>query len=95
MPPFVAVLKRYRSVLAGIHELTSSDGQNPLVVDDRALAADTLPIEVTIDSSQFVHNGYQLKLPGSCADAVCLCQLMLVLRRVEVLVRRKTRSLTG
>uniref|UniRef100_A0A0E0K395 BEACH domain-containing protein C2 n=1 Tax=Oryza punctata TaxID=4537 RepID=A0A0E0K395_ORYPU len=48
MPPFVAVLKRYRSVLAGIHELTSSDGQNPLVVDDCALAADTLPIEAAV-----------------------------------------------
>uniref|UniRef100_A0A0D9VJ66 BEACH domain-containing protein n=1 Tax=Leersia perrieri TaxID=77586 RepID=A0A0D9VJ66_9ORYZ len=48
MPPFVAVLKRYRSVLAGIHELTSSDLQNPLVVDDSALAADTLPIEAAV-----------------------------------------------
>uniref|UniRef100_J3LFJ9 BEACH domain-containing protein C2 n=1 Tax=Oryza brachyantha TaxID=4533 RepID=J3LFJ9_ORYBR len=48
MPPFVAVLKRYRSVLVGIHELTSSDGQNPLVVDDCALAADTLPIEAAV-----------------------------------------------
>ncbi|KAF0930881.1 hypothetical protein E2562_036387 [Oryza meyeriana var. granulata] len=48
MPPFVAVLKRYRSVLAGIHELTSSDGQNPLVVDDCALATDTLPIEAAV-----------------------------------------------
>ena len=49
MPPFAAVLKRYRSVLAGTHELTSSDGQNPLVVDDCPSAADALPIEVTID----------------------------------------------
>jgi hypothetical protein len=51
MPPFAAVLKRYRSVLAGIHELTSSDGQNPLVVDDSPSAADALPIEVTVDSN--------------------------------------------
>jgi hypothetical protein len=50
MPPFVAVLKRYRSILAGIHELTSSDMQNPLLVDDWASAADTLPVEVKFDS---------------------------------------------
>ncbi|KQK00661.1 BEACH domain-containing protein C2 isoform X2 [Brachypodium distachyon] len=48
MPPYVAVLKRYRSVLAGIHELTSPDGQNPLVVDDCASAADTLPVEAAV-----------------------------------------------
>ncbi|KAG0534790.1 hypothetical protein BDA96_04G310100 [Sorghum bicolor] len=48
MPPFVAVLKRYRSVLAGIHELTSPDVQNPLVGDDWALAADTSPVEVGV-----------------------------------------------
>ncbi|XP_062222527.1 BEACH domain-containing protein C2-like isoform X2 [Phragmites australis] len=48
MPPFVAVLKRYRSVLAGIQELTSSDGQNPLLVDDWASAADALPVEAGV-----------------------------------------------
>ncbi|KAL6633830.1 hypothetical protein ACP70R_026501 [Stipagrostis hirtigluma subsp. patula] len=48
MPPFVAVLKRYRSVLAGIHELTSSDFQNPLAVDDWASAADALPVEAGV-----------------------------------------------
>ncbi|OEL22103.1 BEACH domain-containing protein C2 [Dichanthelium oligosanthes] len=48
MPPFVAVLKRYRSVLAGIHELTSPGGENPLVVDDWASAADTSPVEVGV-----------------------------------------------
>ncbi|KAG8059986.1 hypothetical protein GUJ93_ZPchr0002g23183 [Zizania palustris] len=48
MAPFIAVLKRYRSVLAGIHELTSSDGQNPLIVDDCGLAADTLPVEAAV-----------------------------------------------
>lgn len=46
VPPFVAILRRWRPLLAGIHELTSSDGQNPLIVDDRALAADSLPVEV-------------------------------------------------
>ncbi|TVU28919.1 hypothetical protein EJB05_20457 [Eragrostis curvula] len=48
MPPFVAVLKRYRSILAGIHELTSSDMQNPLLVDDWASAADASPVEAGI-----------------------------------------------
>ena len=46
VPPFVAVLRRLRPVLAGIHELATADGLNPLTVDDRALAADALPIEV-------------------------------------------------
>lgn len=46
LPPFVAILRRWRPLLAGIHELTSLDGQNPLIVDDRALAADALPLEV-------------------------------------------------
>ncbi|CAO2834959.1 unnamed protein product [Amaranthus hypochondriacus] len=45
VPPFVAILRRWRPLLAGIHELASADGLNPLVVDDRALAADSLPIE--------------------------------------------------
>lgn len=46
VPPFVAVLRRWRPLLAGIHELATADGLNPLIVDDRALAADSLPIEV-------------------------------------------------
>lgn len=46
LPPFVAVLRRWRPLLAGIYELTTSDGLNPLVLEDRALAADALPIEV-------------------------------------------------
>ncbi|MQL97978.1 hypothetical protein Taro_030665 [Colocasia esculenta] len=46
LPPFVAILRRWRPLLAGIHELTSLDGQNPLIVDDRALAADALPLEL-------------------------------------------------
>ncbi|XP_058088425.1 uncharacterized protein LOC131235299 [Magnolia sinica] len=33
------------ATFGSIHELTSSDGLNPLVVDDRALAADALPLE--------------------------------------------------
>lgn len=32
--------------MAGIHELATADGMNPLVADDRALAADALPVEV-------------------------------------------------
>lgn len=48
LPPFVAVLRRWRPLLAGIHELATADGVNPLVLDDRALAADALPIEVAI-----------------------------------------------
>lgn len=43
LPPFVAVLRRWRPLLAGIHELATADGLNPLFVDDRALAADALP----------------------------------------------------
>ncbi|XP_058104707.1 BEACH domain-containing protein C2 [Magnolia sinica] len=45
VPPFVAILRRWRPLLVGIHELTSSDGLNPLIAEDRALAADALPLE--------------------------------------------------
>ncbi|KAA0049017.1 hypothetical protein IC582_012315 [Cucumis melo] len=48
LPPFVAILRRWRPLLAGIHELATADGLNPLTVDDRALAADTLPIEAAL-----------------------------------------------
>ncbi|KAK6144048.1 hypothetical protein DH2020_020868 [Rehmannia glutinosa] len=48
LPPFVAVLRRWRPLLAGIHELATADGINPLVVDDRALAADALPVEAAL-----------------------------------------------
>ncbi|XP_047315623.1 BEACH domain-containing protein C2 [Impatiens glandulifera] len=48
LPAFVAVLRRWRPLLAGIHELATADGLNPLVVDDRALAADALPIEAAL-----------------------------------------------
>ncbi|KAL0725345.1 hypothetical protein Bca4012_039944 [Brassica carinata] len=47
LPPFVAILRRWRPLLAGIHELSTADGLNPLV-DDRALAADALPIEAAL-----------------------------------------------
>lgn len=46
LPPFVATLRRWRPLLSGIHSLGTVDGLNPLKVDDRALAADALPIEV-------------------------------------------------
>ncbi|KAK4744867.1 hypothetical protein SAY87_011179 [Trapa incisa] len=48
VPPFVAILRRWRPLLAGIHELATADGLNPLVVDDRALAADSLPVEAAL-----------------------------------------------
>ncbi|PON35234.1 WD repeat containing protein [Parasponia andersonii] len=48
IPPFVAVLRRWRPLLAGIHELATADGLNPLTVDDRALAADSLPVEAAL-----------------------------------------------
>ncbi|KAK6285550.1 hypothetical protein POUND7_011729 [Theobroma cacao] len=48
VPPFVAVLRRWRPLLAGIHELATADGLNPLTVDDRALAADALPLEAAL-----------------------------------------------
>lgn len=46
LPPYVAVLRRWRPLLAKIYELATADGLNPLAVDDRALAADALPLEV-------------------------------------------------
>ncbi|CAM0903433.1 unnamed protein product [Alopecurus aequalis] len=48
LPPFIAILRRWRPLLAGVHELTSYDGRNPLIADDRALAADALPIEAAL-----------------------------------------------
>lgn len=48
LPPFIAALRRWRPLLAGIHELATADGLNPFVVDDRSLAADALPLEVDI-----------------------------------------------
>lgn len=46
LPPFSAVLRKWRPLLAGIHELATADGFNPLNVDDSVLAADTQPVEV-------------------------------------------------
>ena len=46
LPPFTMVLRRWRPLLCGIHELTDPNGLNPLAVDDRALAADALPLDV-------------------------------------------------
>ncbi|CAL1370261.1 unnamed protein product [Linum trigynum] len=48
LPPFVAVLRRWRPILAGIHDLATADGLNPLAVDDPALAADALPVEAAL-----------------------------------------------
>lgn len=48
LPPFVAVLRKWRPRLAGIYELATADGLNPLDVDDRALAADALPLEAAL-----------------------------------------------
>ncbi|KAI0489294.1 hypothetical protein KFK09_029136 [Dendrobium nobile] len=48
IPPFIAILRRWRPLLAGIHEFTSPDGLNPLFVDDHALASDAMPIEATL-----------------------------------------------
>ena len=57
IPPFVAVLRRWRPLLAGIHELATADGLNPLTVDDRALAADSLPIEVILVVFKNLYSG--------------------------------------
>lgn len=48
IPPYIAILRRWRPLLAGIHEFTSPDGLNPLFSDDHALASDTMPIEATL-----------------------------------------------
>ncbi|PPD98676.1 hypothetical protein GOBAR_DD04305 [Gossypium barbadense] len=48
VPPFVAVLRRWRPVLAGIHDLATPDGLNPLTVDNRILAADAPPLEAAL-----------------------------------------------
>lgn len=46
VPPFAALLRRWRPLLSGIHELTDSQGQSPLAVEDRPLATDVHPLEV-------------------------------------------------
>ncbi|KAK8965183.1 hypothetical protein KSP40_PGU007303 [Platanthera guangdongensis] len=48
IPPYITILRRWRPLLAGIHEFTSPDGLNPLFVDDHTLAVDTMPVEVTL-----------------------------------------------
>ncbi|CAL0329601.1 unnamed protein product [Lupinus luteus] len=48
LPPFVAVLRRWRPLLAGIQELATADGLNPFTVDDPTLAADALPLEAAL-----------------------------------------------
>ena len=46
IPPFAALLRRWRPLLSGIHEFTDADGQSPLAVEDRPLAIDALPLQV-------------------------------------------------
>ncbi|XP_071714690.1 BEACH domain-containing protein C2-like [Rutidosis leptorrhynchoides] len=45
VPPLVAVIRRWRPLLAKIPELTPPDGYNPLSADDPALDADATPME--------------------------------------------------
>lgn len=51
VPPFAALLRRWRPLLSGIHELTDAEGQSPLAVEDRALASDAVPSEVSCCNS--------------------------------------------
>nr|XP_027192624.1 BEACH domain-containing protein C2-like isoform X2 [Cicer arietinum] len=48
LPPFAAVLRKWRPLLAGIHELATADGFNPLIVDDNELTVDTQPVEAAL-----------------------------------------------
>ena len=48
VPPFATLLRRWRPLLSGMHELTDADGQSPLAVEDRSLAIDAHPLEVAI-----------------------------------------------
>ncbi|KAG0575918.1 hypothetical protein KC19_5G040000 [Ceratodon purpureus] len=48
IPPFAALLRRWRPLLSGIHELTDSQGQSPLSVEDRPLATDVHPLEAAL-----------------------------------------------
>ncbi|MCO5558963.1 hypothetical protein L7F22_012554 [Adiantum nelumboides] len=45
VPLFATLLRRWRPLLCGIHELSDADGQSPLAVEDRALAIDARPLE--------------------------------------------------
>ncbi|XP_047154889.1 BEACH domain-containing protein C2-like, partial [Vigna umbellata] len=49
IPPFIAVLRRWRPLLAGIHELAAADGLNPLTVEDHELAAYAESVEASLD----------------------------------------------
>jgi len=48
IPPFAALLRRWRPLLSGIHEFTDAEGRSPLAVEDRPLAVDAPPIEVLL-----------------------------------------------
>ncbi|XP_029129254.1 BEACH domain-containing protein C2 isoform X2 [Cajanus cajan] len=48
IPPFIAVIRRWCPLLSGIHELATTDGLNPLTVDNQALAIDAQPIEAAL-----------------------------------------------
>ncbi|KAK6920235.1 Neurobeachin, beta-propeller domain, partial [Dillenia turbinata] len=71
VPPFVAILRRWRPLLVGIHDFTTPDGLNPLVADDRALAADALPIEYPVFPwilSDYSSESLNLSDPSSYRD---------------------------
>ncbi|KAL8210367.1 hypothetical protein R6Q57_007099 [Mikania cordata] len=48
VPPLVAVIRRWRPLLAKIYELSPPDGLNPLAVDNLALDAESTPIETAL-----------------------------------------------
>ncbi|KAL3680877.1 hypothetical protein R1sor_023833 [Riccia sorocarpa] len=47
-PAFTALLRRWRPLLSGIYELTDSDGQSPLSVEDRSLDSNNPPLEASL-----------------------------------------------
>ncbi|KAE8672128.1 Beige-related and WD-40 repeat-containing protein isoform 2 [Hibiscus syriacus] len=49
IPPFIAILRRWRPLLAGIHELATADGLNPLTVGNPILTADAPPVETALE----------------------------------------------
>lgn len=48
LPPFTALLRRWRPLLSGIHGLTDWEGRSPLSFEDRALANDAMPLEAAV-----------------------------------------------
>lgn len=54
LPPFAAVLRRWRPLLAGIHELATNDGLNPLDVKDGEFFGDVESIEVSLVIYHFI-----------------------------------------